>query len=69
MFVEVKARRSSSFGAPEESVTESKRERLAMTAQTYLQKHGLEDAQWRIDVVAITLQPNGPAHINHIEAV
>ena len=69
VFVEVKARRTASFGTPEESVTERKRERLARTAETYLQAHGLDQSNWRIDVVAITLQRDGPAHINHVQAV
>ena len=69
VFVEVKARRSSAFALPEESVTQRKRERLMKTAETYLQANGLEQRSWRIDVVAITLQANGPARINHVQAV
>lgn len=69
VFVEVKARRNAVFGTPEESVTLRKRERLARTAETYLQANGLDQRDWRIDVVAITLQANGPAQINHVQAV
>ena len=69
VFVEVKTRRTRAYGTPEESVTPRKRERLLKTAQTYLQEHGLDQRAWRIDVVAITLQANGPAVINHVEAV
>ena len=69
VFVEVKARRSSAFGLPEESVTERKRERLVKTAQTYLQTNGLDQRSWRVDVVAIMLRANGPAQINHVQAV
>lgn len=69
VFVEVKTRRSAAYGTPEESVTPRKRERLRMTAETYLQEHGREQSAWRIDVVGITLQQSGPATINHIQAV
>ena len=69
VFVEVKTRRSGAYGTPEESVTPRKRERLLLTAQTYLQQHELDQRTWRLDVVAITLRANGPATINHIQAV
>ena len=69
VFVEVKARRATDYGTPEESVTPRKRERLTKTAQTYLQEHGLEQRDWRIDVVAITLRRDGPAAINHLRGV
>ena len=69
VFVEVKTRRSLAFGAPEESVTPRKRARLAKVAAAYLQLHGLEQRNWRIDVVGVALQRTGPATINHIRAV
>ena len=69
VFVEVKTRRSLAFGAPEESVTPRKRARLAKVAAAYLQLHGLEQRNWRIDVVGVALQRTGPATINHVRAV
>lgn len=39
IFVEVKTRRSRRFGAPEESVTERKLERLQAAAEAWLQRH------------------------------
>jgi putative endonuclease len=69
VFVEVKARRGTAYGTPEESVTARKRERLTKTAQTYLAERWLEQRDWRIDVVGITLQANDPATINVIQAV
>ncbi len=38
IFVEVKTRRGSPFGTPEESITATKSQRLIATAQNYLQK-------------------------------
>ena len=69
VFVEVKTRRGSAYGSPEESVTPKKRARLVTTAETYLQEHGMEQRHWRLDVVGIVLRANGPAEINHLRAV
>ena len=69
VFVEVKTRRTAAYGAPEESVTPRKQARLAKAAMQYLEEHGLEQSAWRVDVVAITLQRNGPADITHLESV
>jgi putative endonuclease len=59
VFVEVKARRQRDFGLPEEAVTPAKQRKLRRTAWAYLQAHGLSDAEWRIDVVAIDQGPGG----------
>ena len=69
VFVEVKTRRTAAYGAPEESVTPRKQARLAKAAMQYLEEHRLEQSAWRVDVVAITLQRNGPADITHLESV
>lgn len=53
VFVEVKTRRSTAFGAAVEAVTAVKGKRLVATAQHYLGEQGL-DVPWRVDVVAIT---------------
>jgi len=58
-FVEVRARRGTSFGTPEESVTARKQERLATVARNYLQEMGCEDVDWGIDVVAVRFAPDG----------
>ncbi len=59
VFCEVKLRRSSDYGAPEEAITPRKLSRLTLAAQTYLAEQGLEDADWRLDVVAIELDQRG----------
>ena len=53
VFVEVKARGSRLFGAPEEAVTALKRSRLVRSARCYLRDRGLESRPARFDVVAI----------------
>jgi len=61
IFVEVKTRRGTAYGMPEESVTATKSQRLIATAQDYIQKHDSEQAPWRIDVVSIQLE------LDHLE--
>lgn len=59
VFVEVRTRRGKAFGTPEESITPRKRQHLIAAAQSYLQENNLDDADWRIDVVAVELTPQG----------
>ncbi len=59
VFVEVRTKRSSSFGTPAESVTRSKIERLINLSQSYIQSHHDLPPWWRIDVVAVELTPGG----------
>ncbi len=55
VFVEVRTRRSSEFGTPEESITPAKMAKLRTAAARYRQEHEDMPASWRIDVVAIEL--------------
>lgn len=55
VFVEVKARWSDRYGAPEEAVTRSKRRNLVRAARAYLEQRGLAERPWRIDVLALRL--------------
>ncbi len=59
VFVEVKTRRTRTFGAPEESITQSKAERLVAASQRYLEDTGQEQADWRIDLLAIEMDASG----------
>jgi len=68
VFVEVRARTSSEFGTPEESITPVKKKRLRATALHYGQTHDSLPELWRIDVVAIELDMKGkPLRIELIE--
>ena len=60
-FIEVRTRSSSSFGSPEESITQAKRSRLIFTALTYISSHSKLPEQWRIDVVAVEVDKQGQA--------
>ena len=59
VFIEVRAKKSSEFGSPEESITPVKRERMKTTAAHYRQTHNNLPPLWRIDVVAVELDQNG----------
>ncbi len=67
VIVEVKARRSQTYGLPEESITRSKQEKLIQTAYAYLRSANRQDAAWRIDVVAIDMEDDGTViRLEHI---
>jgi putative endonuclease len=53
IFVEVKTRKSSAFGKPEESITEKKRMHMIQSAEAYLLQHPEYSGDWRVDVIAI----------------
>lgn len=68
VFVEVKARRNDRMGTALESVTPRKQQHLVMVAQEYLQRHGLDERPWRIDVVAVRLgQRDTVESVQHLE--
>lgn len=58
-FVEIKARGSTTFGWPEESVHPQKQRRLVRLARWYLQSKRLEDCPVRFDVISLLLNPDG----------
>ena len=57
VFIEVRTRTGNACGSPEESVTPQKKKRLAATAMDYLNSHPQEPENWRIDFVAVELDP------------
>jgi putative endonuclease len=68
VFVEVKTRRSTTYGYPEEAITRRKREHMLAAAQAYLQAHPEIEGNWRVDVIAIFRpDPKRPAIVSHFE--
>ncbi|MDI9480597.1 MAG: YraN family protein [Syntrophomonadaceae bacterium] len=66
IFVEVKTRRSESYGTAEEAVTRVKQQRLRKTALQFLQQENRPFKDIQFDVIAVRLA--GPqAVINHIQ--
>jgi putative endonuclease len=68
VFIEVKTRKSTSFGQPEESVNQRKQLHLLNSAQHYIQEHPELEGAWRIDVIAIRRFRDGQSpQITHFE--
>ncbi|NPU84889.1 MAG: YraN family protein [Syntrophaceae bacterium] len=59
VFVEVKTRRSGTFGEPEESVGPAKQRRLTRISLQYLNRQGLQDEKCRFDVVSVKMESSG----------
>jgi putative endonuclease len=53
VFVEVRARRGDDFGAPEETISKTKRRRIVLAARHYLVLRQIEERACRFDVIAI----------------
>lgn len=59
-FVEVKARRTRKYGAPEEALTPRKQLKLVQLADAFIAENEMfADRAWRIDVAAIELDTSG----------
>jgi len=68
VFVEVRTKTSRTFGTPEESVTQRKKQKLVKVAQDYVQTHDRQESPWRIDFIAVELDNTGKAvRIEQIE--
>lgn len=59
VFVEVKTRRSTDLGYPEQAVGIKKQKKISQLALWYLQEKKLNGVRARFDVVAIMIQPSG----------
>jgi len=57
VFIEVRTKTGNAFGSPEESITAQKKQRLISTAMEYLNSHRDLPENWRIDFVAVELDP------------
>jgi putative endonuclease len=65
VFVEVKARMSSSLGPPEISVTARKQAHMQAAAEYYAQQNELD--YWQIDVITVENKPGTKPVITHFE--
>jgi putative endonuclease len=67
VLVEVRTRRGTVLGPPEESITPAKQARLVTLAETYVQAVDWP-GDWRIDVVAVELDRGGRLlRVDHYE--
>ncbi len=67
VFVEVKTRRCTDFGLPEEALSYDKRRRLSKLALGYLAHRRIKDTNCRFDVVSILMDNNRANHIKLIK--
>lgn len=67
VFIEVKTRRLSPFGHPEESVNPAKRRQIRRVARGYLLKKTMENVECRFDVLTLTIDDWRHWSINHIK--
>jgi len=68
VFVEVKTRSGTGFGAPEESVTRTKQHKLRQLVAWYCQRIRWT-GQVRLDVVGVVLNPGAEPAITHTKYV
>lgn len=69
IFVEVKTRTNRIFGWPEEDVTDEKFEKIATTAEKYLEDN-IINKEWQIDIISILInKKTKTAQITHLENI
>ena len=66
LFIEVKTRRTTRFGTPQEAVGLRKQQQIIRTAHWYLAREKAPDLQPRFDVLAILCQSDGSADITYL---
>lgn len=64
VFIEVKTRRGSRFGRPQEAVGWRKQRKLIALARWYMARRGLSDSGARFDVVSVEM---GPGAVPRVE--
>lgn len=67
VFVEVRARHASTTETAFASINPRKQARMHSAVQAYLSAHTLDDALWRIDVIAVAVPRTGQPIIEHVE--
>lgn len=60
VFIEVKTRRTKTYGVPAEALTPQKQRHLRNAALYYLDQQQATHRDWRIDVVSVTLGTDTP---------
>lgn len=67
VFVEVKKRKNTAFGKPEEFVTKYKIDNIYKAAEAWMYERKMEGAPARFDVIAIVQHKNEAPDITHFE--
>jgi putative endonuclease len=66
VFVEVKARKASSWSRPASAVTIEKQRRVSATALQYLNELGRPPVKVRFDIVEVILRDGQPEEVQHL---
>ena len=69
VFCEVKTRSSAAYGHPLEAVSPVKGERLRRLAARWVEEHGVDPPEIRIDLVGVLLADRGAAEVEHVQGV
>lgn len=70
VFIEIKTRTTTSFGQPQEAISQEKQLKLAKTIEKYLEKDGICQSKYRIDLIGVYFhQDKRSAKITHIKDV
>ena len=67
VFVEVKTRKTNSFGSPLEAITKTIYSHIRQGALTYLGENSKKFSNFRIDAIGITLEPK--VEIKHLQNI
>lgn len=67
VFVEVKTRKTNSFGSPLEAITKTKYNHIRQGALTYLSENSKKFSNFRIDAIGITLEQK--VEIKHLQNI
>jgi putative endonuclease len=70
VFVEVKCRRSDSFGSPEDAISPRRFALFEHAALQYVAREALFDAEYRLDLIALVVGPRGDVvRFNHLQGI
>lgn len=67
IFAEVKTRRSTVFGEPEDAVTDKKKKSMYNVAEAWLYERKMDGAPVRFDIISIVLLSGKDPRIRHFE--
>ncbi|MBD7918891.1 YraN family protein [Cellulomonas sp. Sa3CUA2] len=67
--IEVKTRRSTAYGHPAEAVTHRKLARVRRLTARWLSEHDVRARSVRVDVIAVLVQRQGAARVEHLVGV
>ncbi len=65
-FVEVKTRRSPTYGSPLEALTWRKKREIARVAQAWVDRSGAPGDTYRFDLIGVTVHSSGAHRVEHV---